>query len=394
MRKSGDRLRITTQLVNIADGYQLWSERYDRELTDVFDVQDEISLAVVSQLKVELLGQEKASTTKRTMSDVNAYNLCLLGRHHWYTFTKDGMKAAQGHFEQALKLAPDSARVHAGLADLYLAKGGGAALNLSRGIDVLPKAKFHAEKAIALDPSLGNSYGTLGLMRTWFEWDWTAAEQVMNRAVEIEPSSAGGYICRSYYLTVVGRHEEAITDVQRGIELDPVSPILFHIAGWHYYYAGQSDEVLEYYARATDLAPDFAPAQVTAGLVSIQNGKLNEAISRFKLARSQWPRLFGPLLGYAYAQAGQRPAAMQVLQDVEEKIQEGWASATELALIHLGLGENDKALDQLEVAIEEPPFARSFYLAYLKVERIWNPLRSDPRFQAIIARMNFPKSTN
>ena len=314
VRKSGDRIRITTQLVNIADGYQLWSERYDRKLTNVFDIQDEISLAVVSQLKVELLGQEKASTTKRTMSDVDAYNLCLLGRHHWYKFTEDGMKAARGHFEEALELAPDSARAHAGLADVYLA-GGGVGLSLFRGIDVLPKAKFHAEKAIALDPGLGQAYGTLGLLRTWFEWDWAAAEQVMNRGVEIEPSSAGGYICRSYYLTIVGRHEEAIGDIQRGIELDPVSSILFSIAGWHHYYVGRLDEALEYYERAIELVPDFYHAQIAAGLVLLQNGKLDEVISRFEIGRSQWPRFFESLLGYAYAQAGQRPAAMQVLGD-------------------------------------------------------------------------------
>jgi tetratricopeptide (TPR) repeat protein len=148
------------------------------------------------------------------------------------------MKAARGHFEQALELAPDSARAHAGIADLYFVAGG-CSLNLFRGIDVLPKMKFHAEKAIALDPGLGQAYGTLGLLRTWFEWDWAGAEQAMDRGVEIEPSSAGGYICRSYYLTIVGRHEEAIGDIRRGIELDPVSPILFSIAGWHHYFAGR-----------------------------------------------------------------------------------------------------------------------------------------------------------
>jgi tetratricopeptide (TPR) repeat protein len=238
---------------------------------------------------------------------------------------------------------------------------------------------------------MGEAHGSLGLVYTWFELNWAAAERQLERGVEVDPNSALAHADYAHYLTVVGRHEQAIQEVKRAIELDPVSPLMYQNAAFHFYCARRFDEALDYSQRALELNPDFSHAYWVIGLTYLQMGLYDEAIAAFANGDAA---LIAPLLGHAYGRAGRSAEAKQILRELEKQHKRGLASAGDLALIHLGLGEHEETLRYLEAALDE--FSVSYVHgtrapAYLKADPIYDPVRSDPRFAALLEKVGLEK---
>ena len=384
VRKAGRRIRITIQLINIADGYQLWSERFDRDLKDVFAIQDEISLAIVDKLEVQLLGGERAALVKRPTDDIELYNLCLLGRHHWNRFTPEDTKKSQEYFEKAITLDSTYAPAYAGLANFYISSGGG-------GVDILPakvalpKAKAAAEKALSIDANCGEAHFALGLASIFFEQNWPVAKYHGLRAIECDPNFSPFRQVYAFYLSAVGRHDEALKEINRAVEMDPCSALALENAAFHYYLARRYEEALDYCARSLALVPDFAWTHLVAGMIHIQQGMLDKAVSGIEPLRS-----FGfyseGYLGCACGLSGREDRARQILLSLQALVETGERSAFSLALVHLGLGQHMEALEFLEHAQRERP---AFILAaWAKADPIWDPVRPDPRFQDVVRKMN------
>jgi Tfp pilus assembly protein PilF len=222
VRRAGNRLRISAQLVKVADGYQLWSERYDRQMEDVFEIQDEIALAVVEALKVKLLGEEKAAVLKRSTDDPEAYQLCLKAYHAWARWTDEGFRTAMRLFEEALSRDPSYAMAHFGLGDCHASW---LILGRESPQPYLERSRAELEAAIRLDPGLADAHGVLALVEGMYEWNWAGAESRYRTALALDPRSA--HICNVYglFLAITGRYDEAIATYRRAIELDPLGPL-------------------------------------------------------------------------------------------------------------------------------------------------------------------------
>jgi TolB-like protein/Tfp pilus assembly protein PilF len=386
VRMAGDRVRITAQLIDVKTDSHLWSESYDRDLSDIFAIQTDIAEQIARALETTLTPVERENIERKPTEDLETYNLYLLGRFQWNKFSEDGVKKARAYYEQAIARDSSFARAYAGLADVYLVLGG-LGLYDTPPKEVIPKAKSAAQRAIALDPNLGEAHGSLGLFYLWFEGDWAAAEHQLKRGIEVDPNSALAHTDYSHYLTAVGRHEQAIREVRRALELDPVSPLIYENAAGASHNARRFDEALDYCQRSLQLNPDFDPTHRMAGKIYLQKGMYDEAISAFVAGH----RMSDPLLGHAYGRAGRSAEAMQILRELEERRKRDLASAADLAVIHLGLGDHAEALRYLEAALDESSSTGTALPAYLKVDPIWDPIRPDPRFTALLERMGLEK---
>ena len=394
VRKAGNRLRITAQLVKVSDGSHLWSERYDREMEDVFEIQDEISLSIVDKLKVKLLAGEKEVVMKRLTDNPELYNLYLLGRYHWNKFTEKDLKKSQEYFEQAIRLDPEYAPAYAGIGVVFMLLGGGG-VNVMPPNTAIPKAKSFLEKAITIDPECGEAHAGLGYIYTHFEWNWREAEKHVRRAIEVEPNSAITHQCYAHYLSVMGNHEEAISEIELAIKLDPLAQLLYQNASWIYCYARQYDKALEYGKRSLEIYPDFDIGYFAMITTYFEKGMFEEAISIIK-EKVSIPLFNNAFLGYAYGKIGKRSGAKQIIRDLEEQWKSGSGSKMEFALVHLGLGEIDESLLCLEEFANEPPAKSSrigfvSYTTFIKVDPVWDPLRSEPRFKAVLKKMGLEK---
>jgi serine/threonine protein kinase/Tfp pilus assembly protein PilF len=384
VRKAGSRVRIAAQLVAASDGYQLWSERFDRDLDDVFAIQDEISLTIVSKLRVNLLGHEREALLKRPTHQVVLYDLYLLGRYHWNRFTEEDARKCQDYFERAIRLDPTYAPAHAGLAMLHLQLGPGGVHAMPASI-VVPKVDMAARAALAADPTNAEAHRALAACSVFHHHDWVAALRHCQEAFELEHSVAMNHQAYAYYLSTAGRHEEALIEVGRAVDLDPVSPLVLENAAWQCYLARDVDRARGYCQRSLALNPNFGWTHVVSGLLHCLNERLDDAIAEFQ--RSGLPVMAEAYLGFALGRSGQHERARRTLRDLEARRSDESVSAYYLALVHFGLGETDLALHWLEATDQERP-AETILTAWMKVDPLWDPLRPDPRFRAIMRRMN------
>jgi serine/threonine protein kinase/tetratricopeptide (TPR) repeat protein len=382
VRRAGNRLRITAQLVNVADGYHAWSERYDRQMDDIFEIQDEIALAVVEALKVTLLGEEKAAVLKRSTENPEAYQLCLKAYHAWARWTDEGFKTAMKLFEEALSCDPDYAMARFGLGDCHASWS-----ILGRDRPGHAKARTELEAAIRLDPALADAHAVLALVEGMYEWDWASAESRFHRAVALDPRSA--HICNVYGLTlgITGRHDEAVATYRRAIELDPLGPL------WNACFAqillpGRDWDAVLRQTRATlDLAPDYWFALQIAGQAWVASGHFAEGIEAFEravVASAEVPYTIG-LLGNALARAGHRDRALEQLSRLQSGA--GYVPALALAFVHAGLDQREEAFALMERATEDH---EAWLSQSLSVNATFNPLRDDPRFKALRRRIGLP----
>ena len=378
VRKSGNRLRITAQLVNASDGYHLWSERYDRELQDIFDVQDEITLAIVDSLRLKLFGDRRAAVLRRYTENTEAYQLYLRGRFFWNKRTTNGYKQAIEYFEHAIELDPNYALAYSGIADCYNASGFSFDLGSLPTNDLASKAKAAALKALEIDDTLAEAHTSLAYAHLLFHWDWGAAENGFRRAIDLNPNYANAHHWYSHFLVAKARFGESLVHSELALELDPLSVVMHTHLGWHYLYGRQYDLAIDQLKKALCIDPEFLHAHWYLALAFEMSGLYPEAEAEFReaLATSEDTLTIEADSGHFYAVSGQPEKAHEVLQKLSDSAGKANVSSFEIALVHLGLGDREQAFRYLESSLRE----RSDMMVYLNVEPRLDPLRNDPRY--------------
>jgi TolB-like protein/Tfp pilus assembly protein PilF len=387
VRKAGNRLRITAQLINVGDGYHLWSERFDRELADVFAIQDEISLAIVGKLKVGLLGDEEKKIVKRYTQDLEAYDLYLKGRYHWNRRTPDALRKAIGHFEQVIQKDPEFALAYAGLADCYSML---AQVRVVPPKEVFPKAKALANKALEIDETLAEAHTSLAFVLSCFDWDWTGAEREFRRAIELNPNYATAYQWFAMTLLNLGRTSEAIKEINKALELDPLSLINNTAAGVVYAHTGRQDKAVEQAEKILDMDPTFGFAHEILAYVNERRGKYDEAVEGRLKAYSFAGFLSQQeiaALRETYASSGWNGFLRGWLKIVHRKAEQGQVLYYGMASLYARLDDTEKAIECLEKAYQEHDFS----LGGVLMDDEFEKLRSDPRFVRLIKKMGFPQ---
>ena len=389
VRKAGNRLRINAQLINAEDGYHLWSERYDRDLDDVFAIQDEIARSVTDKLKVTLLGEDEAPLVTRPTDNLEAYNLYLKGRYHFLRVTGPAFKKSLECFNQALAVDPTYARAHAGIAISNTAR---AILSFAASHDVMPQAKKSALKALAIDETVVDAHLAMAFVLEYGEWDWEGAEREYRRALELNP---GDTLARSQYADLLGhtgRAEEAITEARDAVARDPLSLNNRHVLSQVFCMARRFDAALTEARAGIELEPTFHHLYWGLGWSLVGLGKYGEAVEALTQATIVVPDdpLSQGFLGWALGLVGQRQEARLILGNLERRRKDEYFSGFMMAQVSLGLGDQEQAISWLQKAAEE----RDTVLPYINVWFAFDPLRADPRFQALLQKMNFPETAS
>jgi serine/threonine protein kinase/Flp pilus assembly protein TadD len=381
VRKAGNRIRVTAQLINAAEGHHLWSERYDREMTDIFAIQDEICQGIVDNLRVQLAAGY--SPVKRHTENVEAYNLYLKGRYHLDKWTPDGLAKSKEYFHQALALDPNYALAWAGLSLYWGLLGYFGYMSPKMANRQCSQA---ALKALKLDEILPAAHALLGEIKA-DAFDWKGSEREFRRALELDPESADIWEAYTYYyLAPMRRLDEAAAGTQRALKLDPLSPFLQFRLGLWYYYMRQWDRAVEQFHNSLEIDPHYFPAHIFGGLYQTHSEKLDEAIQSFTVVAQitgHSPFALG-LLGYAYALAGRTDEAQKLIEELRELAQKIYVPPMSFAWIFLGLGETDEAFDWLDKAVDEC----SGMVKHFHIYPFSDPLRSHPRFQGLLRKMN------
>ena len=386
VRKAGERLRITAQLINVADGYHLWSERFDREMKDVFTIQDEVTMEIVEKLKIELLGKEKEQVVKRYTDNSEAYNLLLKGRYFWAKRTKEGLKRGLECVQQALEIDPAYALAHAHIASNFISLGW---LGFTRPHEAFPKAKAAAQKALEIDSLLPQAHSALAWISLFYDWDWTAAEKGFKKALSLNPGLDMAHFGYAVFLECMGRLEEALLAYKKALDLDPLSLQMNADLGARLRIARRYDEAQEQFKKTIEMDPNFGLVHFYMGVLYINKGWYEEAIPEFQKAIELTGGLswaFGSM-GYAYAMLGQKDEAEKILHALEKRSKEEYIRSTTLTLMYYALGDIDKSFESLEKAMEE----RDPLMPFMKVLPEFDIVRPDPRFKAFLKKMNLDK---
>jgi len=389
IRKIDNQLRVTAQLVNITNGFHLWSDTYNRELKDIFSIQDEISSTIADKLKLTLLSDEKARLVKHSTENLEAYNLYLLGRYFYYKTTEEDMNKAIRYLEQAIAKDPGYALAYAGQATCYsvLCTTGYLAPKES-----YPKAKEAVVKALELDEELGEAHASLGYLKFFLDWDFAGAERDFKRAVKLSPGNVDVYILNSLYLTFLGRFDEAIAGFKRAVELDPASPLTYtYLGGFGYQMAGRYDESIDQIKKGLDMDPSIFLGQLFLASVYALKGTYGEAISQADKVLSAWPTLEDvqvlSFLGWVNAVSGRQEKARNFLNRMLDLRARRYVDAYLIGAVYAGLGEKDKAFEWLTKAYEE----HAGQLVCIRVDPWMKNLRSDPRYKELLKKMGWEK---
>jgi serine/threonine protein kinase/Tfp pilus assembly protein PilF len=381
VRKAGSRIRITAQLINVADGYHMWSERYDREMTDVFAIQDEICLAIVDMLRVRLAAGR--SLIKRYTENIDAYNLYLKGRYHLQKFTPEGMAKGKEYYDQAIAADPNYALAWFGLANFYHEMG---VYGYMPPRAAQAQCSQLARKALELDDMLAETHAMMAVLRV-HEYDWKGAEREFRRALELDPRSEEiSNMYELFYLVPMRRLDETVAGSRKALELDPLSPFMQWRLGLRYYFARQWDHAIEQFQNALDLDPHYGAAYAYLGYIYMQIGKLAEGIRTFETAGQLFGRTPFALgfKGWVYAQTGQVGEAQKLLEELQELAQTAYVPPWSFAGIYFALGEIENGFEWLEKAVDEG----DTFILFLPVDPLYDPLRSHPRYQALLRKIN------
>jgi tetratricopeptide (TPR) repeat protein len=379
------RVRISAQLIEAPTDHHLWAASYERDLRDVLSMQEEVTRAIVSEIRVKLTAQEQARLASTRLIDPDAYRLCLKGRYYFYKLKPEAMQKAIEYFQQALEKDPAYALAYAGLADTYNAL---AFFTVFPPREVVPKAKAAAVKALEIDANLAEAHVSLGWAGFTYDLDWPAAGKHFERAVVLNPAYPLAHSYYSLYLGALGRSEEGLTEAKRALDLDPVSPAILHYVVVQLYLARRFDEAIEQCRKTLEFDPSFTPAHRVLAEVYAAKGMYLETLAAYE----KYATLSGggpgstAFVGYALALSGQRRQAFRVLDQLGATSKQRYVPALSFAVVYVGLGENEQAFLWLEKAYVE----RTNSLAYLKVDATWDPLRSDPRFADLVRRIGLP----
>jgi serine/threonine-protein kinase len=381
VRKIGNRIRINVQLVNCANGYQLWSETYDRQLEDVFAIQEEISRAIVDALKVKLSGGEAAPLVKPTTENIEAYTLYLKGRFFVNRVAEHDLRKGMTLFEQALDADPGYARAYSGIADCWC--------NLADDWvvpdDAYPRAKSAATRAIQIEPTLGEAHTSIGKVLCWYEWDFAGASQALARAVEFNPNYAEAHFVYGSALPAVGRLPEAIEEMRKALVLDPLSAHFSRWLGRFLLYAGRYDAAIEQSHKTLEIEPTYFQAYLDIGAALLAQGKHEESFKAFQRGQSLSTavRSYDAMIVRALAAMGEREEARAIMERLERQAKEQYLRAEILAMGYGALGDADRAFACLDEAFA----AHSAGLIYLHLDPGYESIRSDPRFGKLVAKI-------
>jgi TolB-like protein/Flp pilus assembly protein TadD len=389
IQRAGDRIRVTVQLVNVSDGSVLWAEKFDERFTEIFAVEDSISEQVARAVVLELTADERKLLRKRYTDNTDAYQLYLKGRYHWNKRATESLNKGLDYFKQAIALDPGFASAHSGMSDSYTLLVVREAVSPAEGF---AKAKSAAAMALEIDEEFAEAHASMGHAML-HNWEWDEAEVELRKAIERNPGYPSAHHWYSEHLTAMGRCDESIAELKLAAGLDPLSLIISADLGRAFYYAREYDQLMKQEAKTLELDPNFWLSHINLGRSYIQKGMHTEAISELQRAceLSVGNTESRSFLGYAYAAAGRRDYALETLRELEEQSKHSYVPPYHLAIIHAGLGKKERALEWLERAFEN----HAVDLFTLKVEPMFDSLRSDPRFEDLLRRVGLipPDST-
>jgi len=384
--RSGDRVRITAQLIDASTDKHLWSQSYEGELRDTLTLQNKVARAIADQIRINLNPQEQAALNRVTVVNPEAYESYLKGRYFWNKRTADGLSKAIEYFNEAIERKPDYAQAYAGLADSY-ALAGDWKYGLLAPREAYPKAKAAAAKAIALDGTLGEAHISLAFCLDNFEWDWESAGREFTRGIELSPRYPTGHEWYGWHLAALGRHADAVAEVEKAASLDPLSPSIGADLAEELLVAHRFDEAIKESRNTMILDPFFAPVHYVLGQALVQRHNYNEAIAELQKAIELSPgsTAFTANLAYAYAVSGMREKAEKILNDLKNRSSQAFSNAPEIAMVYVGLGEKDQAMAWLERGYAER------FSPWVLMRPCFDPLRSDPGFQDLVRRIGLPR---
>ena len=385
VRQAGDRLRISAQLVSVHDGYQLWSETYDRRMADILDLQDEITRTIVRTLRVRLMGDQPTRPAQPRTRTPEAYQHYLKGRYFWNQRTGESLRKAITSFERAIELDPGYALAYAGIADAYNSLGFSFDLGGGDPAVVIPLAKAAGRRALELDDRSAEVHTSLAFTNLIHDWDWATSEREFRRALELDPDYPHAHHWYSHHLVAVGRFDESLGHSRRALELEPLAMITNVHLGWHHFFAREYPAAVEQLRATLDLDPRFVHAHHYLGFVFAQQERYDEAIVELERAVALLPASLETMaeLAAVYGVAGERPKAQEILDRLLGLARERYVSPFYVARIHHGLGHREEALQWLERAYDE----RADLVAYLNVDPRLDDLRHEPRFAALARKV-------
>jgi serine/threonine-protein kinase len=385
VRKSDQELVITASLVNVSDGYQLWSGRFERRMSDVFAIQNEISTIIVQEMEIELAAEQKRQPVKRYTENVDAYSTYLKGRYYWNIRSPDALLKAIQLFEDAIALDAEYALAYAGLADAHLMA---ANYGPSTPAEAYRKARAAALKAIQLDDKLAEAHASLALLEWIANWDWDSAEREFQRALALGSAYATTHHWYSMFLAFMGNPEGAIAEINRALVMDPVSHIINSAGALILYCAEEYDAAIGQSLKTLDMKTDFVPAYTVIAKAYAMKGMYGESIDLMQKSINIAGRRPSNIawLGYIYARAGRTAEALDMLEELQSSDNKEEVTHFDRVVIYVGLGETDKALQWLEQAYGK----RGFEIFSCQADPMLAELRDHPDYKAMMERIGFP----
>jgi TolB-like protein/Tfp pilus assembly protein PilF len=384
--RAGDRVRITAQLIDARSDRHLWSKSFERNSRDVLALQDELASAIAREIHVRLTPAEQSRLTRAPTVNPEAYDAYLKGRYYFNRPSDENLTKAIARFEEAIEKDQTYAPAFSGLSDAYLWAGYNEGVLTAS--EARPKARDAAEKAISLDANSAEAHTSLAVFKIFYEYDWPGGEKEFRRAFALNPNYAYAHDQFGVGLAFQGRFDEAIAEGKRAIELDPLSPQIPLDNSIAFAFQGKYQAANELARKAAELDPTFFFPPWEFGWIDIQAGKVHDAIPKFRRAKAmESPAFVSAWLAYAYGASGDRARATAEVEDLKKRSLRGSVTPFNLALVSLGLGDRGRAVDYLEQAYA----ADSQWLGWLKLDRTFDPLRSEPRFVALLKKLRLDK---
>ena len=381
VRRAGSRVRVNAQLIDAADGYQLWAEEYERDIKDVFAVQDEISRSIVRALQVTLAEATNTPLVRRSTASPEAHDLYLKGRYFFGLRTEPGLlRRSAEYFEEAVRADSLYASAYSGLSD---ASSVLAIWGYDAPREGFSQAKAAAQRALLLDSTLAEAHTSLGIISLYYDWNWPAAEQELARAIALDPQYGPAHLFQAWHSIIVGTPADALREVQQAIELDPLSVILNTRWATMLYYAHRYDEAIARLRKTLELDSTNALVHAELARAYLQANRCGEAIAAARLVPLSLPNPEAAVRGYAYARCGNRGEAVRVLGELKTQVRRGYVIPTKVALSYAALGDADSTFAWLERGYE----GRDAYMTFLKVEPLYDRVRDDPRFARLVRRV-------
>lgn len=384
VQQNNGHLMVGAELIDVANGAQVWGERYNRKLSDLFEVQEEIAKQITARLRVKLGPREKKQLVKTYTEDPEAYQAYLKGRYYWEKRSQGAMQKAIQYFQQAIEIDPGYAVAYSGLADCFNAIGW---FRAAPAQDIFPKAKAAAAKALEIDDQLAEAHTSLGYAKFLYDWDWKGAERDLRRGLKLNPKYSTAHQWYSVYLFAMGRFEESLAHARQARDLDPLSLVNNLTMGVALYFAGQFEQSAAQLLKTLEIEPRFYPARVSLSVTYQELGQFDQAVAEAEKARAAEDLpLVASAAGSAYALAGRKSDALRIVAELIERSKTSYVSAFDIATIYADLGEQDTAIEWFQRAIDE----RASWIVFLKSSPKFRNLQSTSAFAAQVQRLKLP----